>query len=484
VTSYLGVDLGTTAVKAVVLAPDGTVLARSRAPHPHARAVGRGRVNPTAWISSIEAACRALGPAASTVSGVGLSVHSPSALLYDRAGVALADGITWDHPGLPAVVAELAALRTDDEAVLAGNRPFPATMMAAAYRLFVEHEPAALDAAFEFGMVGSWLGRWLTGESALDPTQASFTGIFAADGSMRWLDELARRAGIRTSLLPRLLPSLSRCGEVLTAPAQRLGIPAGIPLVTGSADTPAAAFALGIGPQGPPLLTIGTTHVLTSCSTSRSLSSPALQRADVRTGRWLINGVTNGGDALAAATRILGFESVDALIAEAMQVTPELAEDAPIFLPHLMPERGPLWLAEPCGSLQGLTVKTTRAATAWSVLEGVAFADRLVAEACVPRARTELYLAGVFRGHEAVPQLLADALGCTIRLVDDGDLSAIGAAAMAAETIAGAPISAPPARTIPPRPEWAGLLERRWESFRRHWERSTGQRVSVLGSRP
>ena len=61
--TYLGIDVGTSATKAVVIAPDGTVLARSRVPHPAARGAGPGRANPAAWKASITAAVRELGPA-------------------------------------------------------------------------------------------------------------------------------------------------------------------------------------------------------------------------------------------------------------------------------------------------------------------------------------------------------------------------------------------------------------------------------------
>lgn len=479
-STYLGIDLGTTATKTVVIGPGGTIVASARAPHPEARSIGRGRVDPRVWMDSVAAACGQLGGAASEVDGVGLSVHCPTALLYDVAGNPLAPGITWDHAGLPSYVSRLADLRNQSERQLAGNRESPATFMIAAYDFFAENEPDALGKAVEFGLVGSWLSRWLTGRSALDPTQASYTGAFAAtDGSMRWLDDFLERVGIPAKKLPPIRPSLSVVGAVQKSAAAQLGIRVGIPVVVGAADTPSACFALGAEPSGIPLLLMGTTHVVSNCLAQPDNRALALQRPDVREGQWLINGVTNGGDSLAAGARLLGFgtgsDAVGALVAEADTVSVEDARNAPIYIPHVMPERGPMWLTSKATALYGFDGGTTRASASRGVLEGVLFADRMVVECCTSGDQGEVFLAGSFGSGTAAPQLIADALGRRVRVMDESNLSAIGAAEMAAAVLEGVAVRIPPSRVVTPRGDWSSAIAYRWEQFVPAWERTVGR---------
>lgn len=153
--TYLGIDVGTSATKAVVIARDGTVLARSRVPHPAARGAGPGRANPAAWKASITAAVHDLAPHTAGVRGVGLDTHCPTALLLDAAGEPLTAGVTWDHPGLAEPTAQLIAALTPADQRLVGNHLMPATAMGAAHRLLQTIEPQAAAAAATFGFAST-----------------------------------------------------------------------------------------------------------------------------------------------------------------------------------------------------------------------------------------------------------------------------------------------------------------------------------------
>lgn len=120
-----------------------------------------------------------------------MDTHCPTALLLDDDGEPLAAGVTWDHPGLAEPTAQLIAALDPEHRRLVGNHLMPATAMGAAHRLLQLIEPEAISAATTFGLAGTWLGQWLTGERAIDPTQASYTGLMAStDGSCRWLTEV------------------------------------------------------------------------------------------------------------------------------------------------------------------------------------------------------------------------------------------------------------------------------------------------------
>lgn len=482
--AYLGIDVGTSATKAVVIDSDGTVLGRSRIPHPSARGCGPGRVDPAAWRSSVIAAVDALAPHTAAVTGVGADTHCPTALLLDAAGQPLTAGVTWDHPGLTVPTAELIGMLSADEVALVGNHLMPATAMGAAYRLLQSIEPDAFSAATTFGLAGTWLGHWLTGQRAIDPTQASYTALMAStDGTCQWLTEVLARFGIPAHQLPPVRPSLSVLGELNPVTAGVLGLPAGIPVLVGSGDTPAASYALGSAPGGRPLFIMGTTHVVSNTLAEPDPRALALQRSDVRAGQWLINGVINGGDALADGAAQLGFgrddAAVAALVAAAFTVD-DPATAAPVFIPHTRPERGPLWFDGPRTALLGFDVDTPTPVAARGVVEGVLFADRMIIESCVGADQRTLYISGAFGDEPALPQLLADVADRDILVVDESHLPALGAAAMCGEVLDGRVMAPPATRRVSPRAEWRTAVSERWEHYRDVWSTVTG--VAPLGT--
>jgi xylulokinase len=488
--AYLGIDVGTSATKAVVIDSLGTVLARSRVPHPSARGCGPGRVDPTAWRGSVTAAVRSVVEALDTrhaeITGVGFDTHCPTALLLDAEGLPLTAGLTWDHPGLSGPTDDLISMLSADEVALIGNHLMPATAMGAAYRLLQSIEPEAQRTATTFGLAGTWLGQWLTGRRSIDPTQASYTALMAStDGSCRWLSDVLTKFGIPAHQLPPIRPSLSVLGPLSSKTASELGLPEGVPVLVGSGDTPAASYALGSAPAGRPLLIMGTTHVVSNVLAKPDPRALALQRADVRPQRWLINGVINGGDALAYGAAVLGFGTDDSAVAELVAAAftagpSETGGGAPIFIPHTRAERGPLWFDGPRTAIMGRSTDIPLPVAARGMVEGVLFADRMVVEACVGRDQHTLYVSGAFGDEPALPQLLADVLDRVILVVDESHLSALGAAAMCGEVLDGRMMTPPEAREVSPRDEWRETVRSRWAHYRDAWSSVTG--VTPLGT--
>jgi xylulokinase len=479
---YLGIDLGTSATKAVLVEPGGKVVARSAAPHPETRAVGLGRVDPRPWGRSLTEACAGLGPDRAKVTALSVAVHSPVALFLDSDGVPVAPGVGWDHPDLAAHCGTVGSLRTPAEAALIANPIQPSTMMALAWRVAITEQADLVDRCVTLGLVGTWLGQFLTGRAAVDPTQASYFGLMAsADGSHRWLDDLAGRYGVPTALLPEVLPSLSVLGPLREGTSRLLGLPAGVPVVVGAADTAAAAYLLGVDETEAPLYTVGTTHVITTCRTAPEREPVALARSHVVPGRWLTHGATNGGDALALGARLLGYgnggDAVRQMTTAAGLAEQREVETAPVYIPHIAAERGPLWLRRPATALVGLLPGTAPRSAAWGVTEGVLFGTRLILEMCMagrPGAVGSILLTGNFSTGDAYPQLVADAFGRAVELVDESHLPAMGAAAIAATATRGLSLPAPPTRRIEPREGWTETIARRWRLFAEQWTKTVG----------
>jgi xylulokinase len=282
-----------------------------------------------------------------------------------------------------------------------------------------------------------------------------------------------QRLGIPLDQLPPVRPSLSVLGPLLPSVATTLGLPAGTPVMVGSGDSPAASYALGAEPGGRPLLIMGTTHVVSNALDAPDYRARALQRVDVRAGRWLINGVINGGDALADGAERLGYGrgdlAVAALVGTAFKAEPTDMDAAPVFIPHTRPERGPLWFAEPRTAVLGAIQDTSAPSAARGIVEGVLFADRMIIESCIGEQQRTLYVSGAFGVDPELPQLLADSLDRDILVVDESHLPAIGAAAMCSEVLGERVIPPPAARRVTPRPEWRATVSHRWQEFRQAW---------------
>ncbi len=479
-THYLGIDLGTTASKAAVLDAAGKVVARSRVSHGDALSARQGRVDAHVWARSVQGACRELGPDLDGVAGIALAVQSPTVFLLDGDCEPVTEGLTWAHPALEGHCRAYALVCDESDRSLIGNTCAPATAMAAAYGFFREQEPLELRSAQTMGLVGTWIGAWLTGEIAIDPTQAAYTGVLTTTRSTwAWIPSLLDRLGIPADLMPEVRPSLSVLGSLRRDTAKLLGLRPGIPVLVGSADTPAASYALGSDPNSAPLLIMGTTHVVSRCLATPDTRSLAMQRPDVVPGRWLINGATNGGQALAHAAALLGYgsspNSVRNLIADASRADPKQVAEAPIYIPHVTAERGPLWLPEARTAMVGLTATTDRASAARGVLEGVLLGDKMVLDHCVSARQPDVLLAGTHTKDQLMPQLLADVLGRTIHLVEETHLPAVGAALMCLEVFSGTVRAVPSGPGITPRPQWRDLARQRAERFADTWTAVVGR---------
>lgn len=472
---YLGIDLGTSATKVVVLDGAGEVVARSRMAHDTSRRHAPGRVETCAWKASIQGALAEVAKFLPDITGVGFDVHCPVVVPLDAEGESVTLGVTWDNPALREYFEKYSLRRSPAAVAATGNHPSQSTFVGIVYPYLRDNDSEAFAAMHCFGFAGTWLGAQLTGKLALDPTQASYSGMYDTMGQgNRWIEETLSLLDIAPDKLPALQDSLTVLGEVTEKAHREYGIPQGVPVTVGSADTPAASFALGTRPGEAPFLILGTTHVINSCLSQPDARASALQRVGVRPDEWLINGVSNGGDSLAAGAVLTGFDSVPEMIDTAYKACKEEVDKAPFFLPHVMKERGPLWFEEPCGGIVGLSREITRAQSAWAVVEGVLMIDRMILEACVPPFLRRIYVTGAFGANEQLPQMLADVMGAELLLVEEGSLPAIGAAGMCRLVDSKENLPPVPYRQIVPRPEWKEIYDARWERYIAQWEKATG----------
>ena len=452
----LGIDLGTSSVKAVVTGAAGQVLAQAAAGYPVTAArPGYAESDPSDWWDAVSAAVRqAVGAAGTPPSAIGLSGQMHGLVLVSRTGGTLRPALLWADSRAAGPATD-AYRGLGPQALDRLANPVVPGMTGPLLRWVAGHEPGVYSAARWALQPKDWLRARLTGEYYAEPSDASATLLYDVKGD-RWDTEVVGGLGLNPGLLARLLPSSAAlAGHLTPAAAGDLGLPAGLPVAAGAGDTAAAAVGTGISASADDVqLTVGTGAQVIRLLTVPVNRAPAgvnLYRTAAAAGWYHMGATTSAGLTLNWVRQVMNA-SWDELYASADD---PVASDDPLFVPHLAGERTPY--ADPGlrGSWTALSLTAGRAALLRSALEGAAFAIRDALEALaggdpVPRLR----LAG---GGSLAPgwrQLLADVVGCPLYAVDVPAASGRGAAllgAQAAGLLGPADITgplAPPARLV------------------------------------
>jgi xylulokinase len=435
--SLLGIDLGTSSVKAVITDIRGAVLSHAAAeyavsnPRP-----GWAETDPADWLSAtISAVGAALAAAAPTVpQALGLSGQMHGLVPADATGQALRPAMLWsDARAIP----QLAAYRDlPDWLYTRLANPLSPGMAGPMLAWLAENETHTYRRTRWALQPKDWLRAQLTDRFASEPSDASATLLYDIVDD-RWDGEVVAALGLEAALLADLLPSAGHSAGVLTPRAAGLlGLPPGIPVAAGAADTAAAALGSGLTEPGSAQLTIGTgAQVVTPVTTlpedlTASTAVRHLYRAATDRGWYVMGAVLNGGLTLNWVRRVLGVSWPELYDAAADEPAP----DDPLFLPHLSGERTPYMDPGMRGAWTYLSPTHDRSRLLRAALEGVAFAIKDAVDCVLDGsiAADHLRLAGGGSTNPTWRQLLADVLGYPLRAVDVPAASARGAALLAA----------------------------------------------------
>lgn len=449
----LGIDLGTSSAKAVMVSAGGKLVSQASAGYPVTSAkAGYAETDPGLWWNAVVACVgEAVQAAGAPPSAIGLSGQMHGLVMTAEDGTAMRPALLWADGR---AAGSLRAYRLLGPSALDRlANPLAPGMTGPLLSWVAENEPRTYAGARWALLPKDWLRGRLTGEIHAEPSDASATLLYDVAGD-RWDLDVIRGLGLDDRLLAPLLPSAAApAGRLAPGPAAELGLPAGIPVAAGAGDTAAACLGSGIGP-GDIQLTVGT-----GAQVVRLLSSPEgraeagvnLYRSATPRGWYHMGATLNAGICLNWARTVLNA-TWEELYASADR--PGRATE-PVFVPHLTGERTPYSDAALRGSWTGLSLADDRESLLRTVLEGVAFAIRDALDAlCGGRLPARLRMAG---GGSLAPgwrQLLADVLQAPLYAADVPAASGRGAAllgAQAAGLLSPADITgplAPPARLV------------------------------------
>lgn len=460
---FIGLDLGTSGVRAVLVRPDGSVLdsaeAALSAQHPHP---GWSEQEPADWLSAARAALVSLAQrhplAMERVEGLGLSGQMHGAVLLDEAGAVIRPAILWNDSRS---FAEAAAL-DGTEAVrdLSGNIVFPG-FTAPKLAWLARHEPHSFARVAKVLLPKDYLAYWLTGEIGTEMSDAAGTAWLDV-GARAWSDRLLDAGGMRRDQMPELREGTGIVGPVRPDLAADLGLPDGVQVVAGGADNAAAACGVGALAEGDGFVSLGTSGVLLAARNGfyPDPASAVHTFCHAVPRRWYQMGVILAAtDSLNWLARITG--------AEAATLTGELGDlsaPGPVrFLPYLSGERTPHNDAAVRGAFLHLDIAQDRPDLTRAVVEGVSFAlrDSLDALRATGAELSRLLAIGGGTRSRYWVELLATVLGLPLDLPEQGDFgAALGAARLAICGVTGADpeqvMTRPPiAETIDPRADLA-----------------------------
>jgi xylulokinase len=355
----VGLDVGTTAVKAVAITPRGDVLARAEEGYPLSTPrPGWSEQDPEHWWRATEAALAALG--VEEIAGIGLSGQMHGLVTLDEVDRVVRPAILWNDQRTAVECAEVEELIGPDR------------------------------------LIRDYIRLRLTGERAIDAADASGTLLFDVAGR-RWSEEVLSALEVPADWLPRVLESPEVSG--------RTG--RGVPVAAGAGDQAAAALGVGVDRPGPLSIVLGTSGVVFAALPEFASDPEARVHVFCHAvpGSWHAMGVmlSAAGSLRWLRDAFDGERAYVGLIAEAERWPP--ATEGLTFLPYLVGERTPHADPRARGAFVGLSVHHDRGALVRAVLEGVAYAlrhsfelisrlgvERQVGRASGGGARSELWL--------------------------------------------------------------------------------------------
>jgi xylulokinase len=464
VQSLIGIDVGTSGVKALALAVDGKVLSRAEELYPlDIPQPGWAEQDPELWWGAAERALAALDVDA--VAGIGLSGQMHGLVVLDGSDRVLRPAILWNDQRTAVETAEIEeSFGLEHLVALTGNRAL--TGFTAPKLLWLKHHEATTYRRIASVLLPKdYLRLKLTGEHASDVADASGTLLF--DVAHRcWSDEMLAMLEVPAEWLPMTYESPEVSGMTN----------AGVPVAAGGGDQACGALGVGVDRSGPLSIALGTSGVVFATLDGYAVDPTARLHTFCHAvpGSWHTMGVTLSAAGSVEWLRKLLFADgeISDLVGEAIRWAP--GTEGLLFLPYLVGERTPYGDPHARGAFAGLGVRHDRGAMLRAVLEGVAYALRdsleliralgiepMVARVSGGGARSDLWLS-----------IIASVLGIPLERTRTQGGAAFGAALLGgvaagvfADVREAVDACVRVTDVVEPNPSWVGVYE---EGYRRY----------------
>jgi xylulokinase len=379
--TLLGLDVGSSSVKAAML-HNGAVRGKIvRAEFPTRHVGVKVEVDPDAVLRAIAEAIGELGRPAQSADAIALSVMSPAWVAMDKNGKPLTPIVTHQDRRSTELALELEK-RIGKETFLesVGNRPIPGGISVTTWAWYLQNEPGAMRKTSLVGHLNTFLHRQLTGARVIDPSNASFTGLYRVNDQSGWNTQMCEAVGVSADQLPEIKESNQTGGTITARAATRFGLKQGTPMLAGIVDTSAAMLLSGAS-IGQLTNNCGSTDVLGLCADHAAPHERLLTRALGVGRKWMsVSTLAAAGSALQwVKAQLFGEMSdrqfwkvvTDASKRDGARKSARSAgpTDAVVFEPYLAGERTNVEQRQ--AAFTGLTLATTRDEMLGAVIEAL-----------------------------------------------------------------------------------------------------------------
>jgi xylulokinase len=446
----MGIDVGTTGTRVVVVRPDGHVAGAATGDHQPMRMFkpGWAEQDPEDWWQATLVAIRAAleqaklkGP---DIAAVGFSGQMHGVVLLDTAHAVLRPSLIWCDQRSQAQCDWITGRVGAERLIQYVSNPALTGFSAPKILWVRDNEPKIYARVAHFLLPKDFVRFRLTGEFATDVSDASGTLLFDVT-HRRWSSEMLEALEIDSHILPRAYESPEITSEITQEAAVLTGLAAGTPVVAGAGDQAASAVGSGIVLPGLTSATLGSSGVIFSYMPAPTLDPHGRIHTFCHAvpGKWHVMGVTQGAglslrwfrDQFGAAeswyARQADVDPYELIIREAERVP--AGSEGLLWLPYLMGERTPHLDAQARGLWFGLTASHTRGHLIRSILEGVAFSLRdsleIFKELAIPVE--QICASGGGSRSFLWRQIQADIYGKEVVTLRTSEGSALGAALLA-----------------------------------------------------
>ena len=440
--SFLGIDVGTSAVKALVVSASGNILAEAEVQQPvaHPRPTWSEQSPELWWQSTKTAVSKVIKSVKSThrkieICAIGLSGQMHSSVFLDNDKNVIRPAILWNDSRTSKQCHEITnLLGLDTMHRTIGNLALEG-FTAPKILWLREKEPENYSSLSTLLLAKDYIRFKLTGELATEPSDASGTILYDVH-EKDWSTEVTSALEIDRCILPKVVGSTEISGVVKPSLCEELGLPKGTPVVGGGADNAAGAVGCGVQDEGQIQVSLGTSGTLLAPTRGPQVDKDMRLHTFCHSvpNRWYMMGtILSAGDSLRWLKNVVGKElSYDTLIGETETLHP--GSDGLTFLPYLAGERTPHNDAKARGVFFGLHLGHQRGHLVRSVLEGICFALRDSLELVRQSGRISENITAIGGGNRSRiwRQIQADVFNLPVLTISPNGGPAYGASLMAA----------------------------------------------------